>query len=67
MDRSPLLVPKLLLGNEIVFQALLGYVLILSLTLILAKQSLGERGFPSRSLGTSNKFLMGITLTLMDS
>ena len=37
-----LLVPKLLLGNEIAFQALLGYVLILSLTLILAKQSLGK-------------------------
>jgi hypothetical protein len=47
-----LLVPKLLLGNEIVFQALLGYVLILSLTFILAKQSLREKGFPSRSLGT---------------
>jgi hypothetical protein len=49
-----MLVPKLLLGNESVFQALLGQVPILSLTLILAKQSLARKRVPKQELGNQD-------------
>ena len=49
-----MLVPKLLLENEIVFQALLGQAPVLSLTLILAKQSLAGKRVPKQELGNQD-------------